>query len=58
MAVEVLEVVEMRIQEEEILGSDENRKEFKEIQSVNMYSLKESFSSACAKLTKTVLNLL
>lgn len=58
MAVEVLEVVKMRIQEEEILGSDENRKEFKEIQSVNMYSLKESFGSACAKLTKTVLNLL
>lgn len=42
MAVEVLEVVKMRIQEEEILGSDENRKEFKEIQSVNMYSLKVS----------------
>ena len=58
MAVEVLEVVKTRIQEEEILGSDENRKEFKEIQSVNMYSLKESFSSACEKLTKTVLNLL
>lgn len=54
MAVEVLEVVKTRIQEEEVLGSDENRKEFKEIQSVNMYSLKESFSSACAKLTKTV----
>lgn len=42
MAVEVLEVVKTRIQEEEILGSDENRKEFKEIQSVNMYSLKVS----------------
>ena len=42
MAVEVLEVVKTRIQEEEILGSDENRKEFKEIQIVNMYSLKVS----------------